>query len=120
MNAAGQTTVAKKPDQPLSTNGAVIANFVCRCGTGLLTPMIQVGANASKDVPGILVGGGFRLFGAGKGDFAIGGGIMAGWYKDLQKLKVGDVIKGMNDINSDLGFISRPKFGPYFVFQYKF
>jgi len=33
--------------------------------------------------------GGFRLFGLGKGDFAIGGGMMAGWYKDLQNLKSG-------------------------------
>ena len=119
-NAAGQTIVAKKADKALSTNGAVIANFVCRCGTGLLVPMVQIGANASKDVPAILIGGGLRLFGLGKGDFAIGGGIMAAWYKDLQKLKVGDVISGTNDINADLGFISRPKFGPYFVFQYKF
>jgi hypothetical protein len=120
MNTAGQMIVAKKADKALSTNGAVIANFVCRCGTGLLVPMVQVGANASKDLPAILIGGGFRLFGLGKGDFAIGGGIMAAWFKDLQKLKVGDVITGTNDINSDMGFISRPKFGPYFVVQYKF
>jgi hypothetical protein len=61
-----------------------------------------------------------RLFGLGKGDVAIGGGAMFAWYQDLQKLKVGDVISGTNDINSDLGYISTPKVGGYFALQYKF
>jgi hypothetical protein len=112
--------VAKKGDKSLSANGAVIANFVCRCGTGLLVPMLQIGAVASKDLPAILLGGGLRLFGLGKGDIAIGGGVMGAWYKDLQKLKVGDVVSGTNDITSDLGLISRPKFGGYFTIEYKF
>jgi len=119
-NAAGQMIVAKKADTAPSVNGAVLANFVCRCGTGLLVPMVQVGALASKDLPSILVGGGLRLFGLGKGDIAIGGGAMASWYKDLNKLKVGDVVTGTNDINSDLKFISRPKIGGYVTIQYKF
>lgn len=119
-NAAGQTIVAKKQDQTLSINGAVIVNFVCRCETGLLVPMVQIGAVASKDLPGVLVGGGFRLFGLGKGDIALGAGVMGAWYRDLQKLKVGDVVSGTNDITSDLGFISRPKFGGYLTIQYKF
>jgi hypothetical protein len=119
-NAEGQTVVAKAPDKSLSINPTILANFVCRCGTGLLVPMVQVGAAVSKDLPSILVGGGLRLFGMGKGDIAIGGGGMFAWYKDLQKLKVGDVISGTNDINADLGYLSRPKIGGYFAIQYKF
>jgi hypothetical protein len=45
---------------------------------------------------------------------------MLGWYKDLQKLKIGDVVAGTNDINSDLGYISTPKVGGYLAIQYKF
>ena len=82
--------------------------------------MVQVGASASKDLPGILVGGGLRLFGAGKGDVAIGGGWMFGWVKDLQKLKVGDVVTGTKDIEADLGYATRPKTSGYIVIQFKF
>lgn len=119
-NGAGQMIVAKKADTSPSLNAAVLANFVCRCGTGLLVPMVQVGALASKNLPSILVGGGVRLFGLGKGDIALGGGAMVAWYQDLKKLKVGDVISGTNDITSDLGFISSPKIGGYVTIQYKF
>ncbi len=120
QNAAKQTIVARKPDKSVSVNPTVLVNFVCRCGSGLLTPMAQIGAAASKDVPAILLGAGLRLFGLSKGDVAIGGGAMFAWVKDLQKLHVGDVVTGTNDINSDLGFSSRPRVGGYFAIQYKF
>lgn len=119
-NPAGQSIVTRGADTSLSVNPSILANFVCRCGSGLLSPMFQLGASASKDLPAILVGGGLRLFGLGKGDVAIGGGAMFAWYKDLQKLKVGDVVTGSTQIDSDLGYSSRPKLGAYFAIQYKF
>jgi hypothetical protein len=119
-NAAGQTIITRVLDNSLSVNPTVLANFVCRCGTGLLVPMVQVGAAASKDLPAILLGAGLRLFGVGKGDVAIGGGAMFAWYKDLQKLHVGDVVNGTSDISADLGYINRPTIGGYFAIQYKF
>lgn len=119
-NAAGQTIVAQTDTKSLSINPTILANFVCRCGAGLLSPMVQIGVATSKDLPGILLGGGLRLFGLGKGDVALGGGALFGWYKDLQKLKVGDVVSGTSDINSDLGYISTPKIGGYVAIQYKF
>ena len=120
QNAAGQTIVAKKQDKSLAISPTVLANFVCRCGTGLLSPMAQVGVAASKDTPAILLGGGIRLFGLGKGDVAVGGGAAFTWVKDLQKLKVGDAVTGTNDINSDLGFSGTPRVAGYFAIQYKF
>lgn len=119
-NAASQTVVAQTDTKRLSVNPTILANFVCRCGTGLLAPMIQIGVATSKDLPAILLGGGLRLFGLGKGDVALGGGAMFGWYKDLQKLKVGDVVGGTSDINSDLGYITTPKVGGFVAIQYKF
>jgi hypothetical protein len=119
-NSAGQTVVAKVSDTSISVNPTVLANFVCRCGAGALVPMLQIGAATSKDLPSILVGGGFRLFGVGKGDVALGGGAMFAWFKDLQKLHIGDVVAGTQQIDSDLGFTSRPKLGGYVAIQYKF
>jgi len=119
-NAQGQTIVARVPDTSLSIAPSVLVNFVCRCSTGALVPMFQLGAATSKDLPGILGGVGIRLFGLGKGDVAIGGGAMFGWVKDLQKLKSGDVVGGTKDIDADLGYSGRPKIGSYFVIQYKF
>jgi hypothetical protein len=120
QNAAGQTIVEKKPNASVAINPTVLVNFVCRCGTGLLTPMAQIGAVVSKTTPGILMGGGIRLFGLSKGDVAIGGGAMFAWVKDLQTLKVGDVVTGTNAINTDLSFNGSPKVGGYFAIQYKF
>jgi hypothetical protein len=119
-NATGQMVVTKVADTSISINPTILANFVCRCGTGLLVPMLQVGAATSKTLPAILLGAGVRLFGLGKGDVAIGGGGMFAWYRDLQKLKVGSVISGPADIDADLGFSSRPKIGGYVAIQYKF
>ena len=45
---------------------------------------------------------------------------MIAWYKDLQKLKVGDEVTGTNDITSDLGLITLPKVGGYLGIEYKF
>lgn len=119
-NAAGETIVARVPDDRLSIQPSVLVNFVCRCSAGAFAPMLQVGASTSKDLPGVLLGGGLRLFGAGRGDVAIGGGLMFAWIKDLQKLKEGDVIGGTKDIEADLGYATRPKAEGYFVIQYKF
>lgn len=119
-NAAGQTIVARVPDDDFSVNPSVLANFVCRCGGGGFAPMLQVGASTSKDVPAILLGGGLRLFGAGAGDVAIGGGWMLAWVKDLQALKEGDVVGGTKEIEADLGVVRTPRVRAYFVIQYKF
>jgi hypothetical protein len=119
-NSAGNVVVAKKNSNTLSVNPTILANFVCRCGSGSLVPMVQIGAATSKDLPSILLGGGFRLFGLSKGDVAVGGGLLLGWYKDLKTLHVGDVISGTNDINNDLAYISTPKPAGYFAVQYKF
>ena len=117
----GKTVVAGPTTSAVSVNPVVMVNFVCRCETGWLTPMIQIGAAASKTTPAILTGMGIRLFGVGtKGNVAIGGGAMYAWVKDLQKLKVGSVITGQNDINADVGFRSTPRIGAYMSLQYNF
>jgi len=120
-NAAGKTVVAKEADNDVSINPSVLVNFACRCEMGpFVTPMFQIGAATSKDVPAILIGGGLRLFGFGKGDFAIGAGRMIGWVKDLTDLKEGDVISGTKDIDEHMKFSNKPRNDWYIVIQYKF
>lgn len=120
LNDAGQTIVAKVPDDSISIQPSVLVNFVCRCAAGPLAPMFQIGASTSKELPGVLAGGGVRLFGAGTGDVALGAGAMFAWVKDLQKLSVNDVVSGTKDIAADLGYAARPRAAWYFVLQYKF
>jgi hypothetical protein len=119
-NAAGQTVVARVPDSSLTVSPAIMVNFLCRCGTGFLDPMIQIGAATSTTLPAVLTGVGFHLFGVGKGDVAIGGGAMFGWTKDLQTLKIGDVVTGTQAIDADLGYTGTPHVKAYFTIQYKF
>jgi hypothetical protein len=119
-NAAGQTVVSRVPNSSLTVSPAIMANFLCRCGTGFLDPMVQIGAATSRTLPAVLAGVGFHLFGVGRGDVAIGGGAIFGWTKDLQKLQIGDVVSGTKDIEADLGYSGTPHVKAYFTIQYKF
>jgi len=118
-NGAGETIVSRAPDARVAVAPGIIVNFVCRCRTGpFVAPMLQIGASTSADAPAILFGGGIRLFGAGKGEVAMGGGLLVGWVKDLQTLREGQVVGGTRDIEADLGYGA--KRSGYFVIQYKF
>lgn len=115
-NAAGQTVLAKLPSKSVPVAPSVMVNLVCRCGPSLLTPMVQIGAATSKTVPAVLLGGGIRIPGAS--GFAIGGGAMFAWTKDLQTLKVDQVVSGTAAIEADKGYWLT--IGGYFTIQYKF
>jgi hypothetical protein len=118
-NAQGQTIVTRIPASQFNVTASVLVNFVCRWSAGPFTaPMFQVGASASKQAPALLAGGGLRLFSVGKGDAAIGAGVMVGWVRDLQKLKEGDVVGGTADIEADKSFALRTS--GYVVIQYNF
>ena len=120
-NAEGKQIVGVAKREDVSVEPSVMVNFVCRCAAGpFVQPMFQIGATASKDVPGILAGGGLRLFGAGKGDVAIAGGAIFAWVKELKTLKEGDPISGQKDIDADLGFDGLPEIRPYIAILIKF
>jgi hypothetical protein len=118
-NATGETIVSRAPDARVAVAPGVIVNLVCRCRSGpFVAPMLQIGTATSADAPAILFGAGIRLFGAGKGDVAIGGGLLVGWVKDLRTLGEGHIVGGTADIEADLGYAARRS--GYFVIQYKF
>ena len=95
-----------------------MVNLVCRCGPSVISPMFQIGASASKDTPGVLVGGGIRLLGSKTG-LGIGGGLMWAYVKDLQTLQVGQVVNGTAQIDGDKTRL-RGKAGGYVSIQYQF
>jgi hypothetical protein len=120
-NAEGKTVVAVSKTEDVAVVPGGMVNFVCRCGAGpFVEPMFQIGAAISKETPGILVGGGIRLFAMGKADIALSGGVVAAWTKKLKTLKVGDVISGSKDIDADLGFKGLPTTRPYIAILVKF
>jgi hypothetical protein len=120
-NAEGKQIVGVAKREDVSVEPSVMVNFVCRCAAGpFVQPMFQIGATASKDLPGILVGGGLRLFGAGKGDVAIAGGAVFAWAKKLKTLHEGDPISGQKDIDADFGFKGLPETRPYIAILIKF
>lgn len=116
----GKTVVGLKDPSSVSYNAAVVVDFVCQCGFGPdIQPIIQVGALASKDNPAVLVGGGLRLFSVGGGSFALTGGTIIAWIKDLTKLSVDSPIGGTTDIDNDLKF-KTPKPRAYLGLMYNF
>ena len=118
-NNAGDTVVASLGHEGTSVSAGLLAGFVCRCETGpFVAPMIQVGITTNRDLPGLLVGGGVRLFGLPKGEVALGAGWMMAWVKDLRSLADGDVIGGTRDIEADMRYFLRN--GLYLALQYKF
>ena len=118
-NVQGQTVVARLPPGKVSFAPVVVANLTCLCDTGpFVTPMLQAGLSTSPDAPGLLAGGGLRLFGAGTGDIALGGGWITAWTQDLKTLRIGDRVGGTIDIDRDFGFTRRN--GWYLLAQYKF
>jgi hypothetical protein len=118
-DAAGKTVVGSAKNEAESYDAAIMANFVCRCGWGdEFTPLVQIGVAPRPSSPSILLGGGFRLFGLGKGDVAIGVGAILAWVKDLTNLKPGDEITGTKDIEADLTYQRRTR--PYVALLYKF
>lgn len=120
-NADGKTVVAVSKTEDVAVVPGGMVNFVCRCGAGpFVEPMFQIGAAVSKETPGILVGGGIRLFAMGKADVSLSGGVVAAWVKKLKTLKVGDVISGSKDIDADLGFKGLPTARPYIAILVKF
>ncbi len=118
-NAAGETVIGAAKNEAESYDAAIVTNFVCRCGWGEeLTPMIQLGVAPRPSSPSILLGAGVRLFGLGKGDVAVGVGVIMAWVKDLTDLKPGDAVSGTKDIEADLSYQRRTR--PYVALLYKF
>lgn len=120
-DASGQIVVASPTENAVrNINISTMINWNLYCENSPINPLIQIGAGINSDIPTILVGGGLRFSNNSKNRIRITGGIAMTWIKELDKLKVGDVISGTDDIDKDLKyqFSWPPK--PYIGIQYNF
>jgi hypothetical protein len=108
--STGGSTVISGPNiQNYSLIAAANLNLVVNLH-GLVNPMLQFGVGTAKELPSFLAGGGLRLSKPNHLSISFGG--LWTWKKDLDKLKVGDVIGSSADLDKDLKykFITKPSF----------
>jgi hypothetical protein len=98
-------------------NAAMTMNLLCNCfGGHFVYPGLQLGVSKAKDYPGLMGGIAFRF--AGVKRMAFSAGRMVSWYKDLDKLKIGDSASD-NDIKADLK-LRRARTAFYLAAQFTF
>lgn len=108
--STGGTTVVSGPvSQNYSLVAAANLNLVVNLH-GLVNPMLQFGVGTAKELPSFLAGGGIRLSKPNHLSISFGG--LWTWKKELDKLKVGDVVASSADLDKDLKykFITKPSF----------
>ena len=121
VDAAGKTVIAEAVPEEGSLDPSLLVNFICGlCPDWTLSPMVQVGVSTSKTSPALFLGGGFRLFGLGKGDFAFSAGGALPFARQLKDgVSPGKIIDSAAALEAELTW--RPaKWGWYGVLQYKF
>lgn len=106
--------------QPKKSNilAGTMLNIIFKTKTFPVFPMLQLGfgTNVEIDSPVIFAGGGLKFI----KNLSLSGGILTGWYKELDKLKVGDVVNGDAELKDDYKYtnVKRPSF--YIGIQYSF
>jgi hypothetical protein len=114
----GVMKVARASEDGPGVEAALMLNLICRCwGRNIFYPSLQLGLSSAKDVPGLLFGLGFRF--TQPRQLSLTGGRMLTWAKDLDKLKVGDVVSGTAALESDLKLKRQPT-AWYVAVQYSF
>lgn len=108
--ASGETTVVSGPEmQNYSLVAAASLNLIVNL-QGLINPMLQFGVGTAKELPSFLAGAGIRFSKPHHMSISFGG--LWTWKKELNKLKVGDVISSTAVLDGDLKykFVTKPAF----------
>ncbi|MES2382161.1 MAG: hypothetical protein V4538_14035 [Bacteroidota bacterium] len=120
-DSTGQQYVGSPTENVVKNlNITTMLNFNYYIENSPLHPFYQLGLGINSGLPTFLTGFGLRSSINGIKRLAIGGGIAMTWIKELDRLKVGDKIKGTEDIEKDYKFGSAPQFTPYVALQYNF
>jgi hypothetical protein len=93
-------------------------NLITNLFDGEVHPMLQIGVGTAKELPSLLGGVGLRFTGPIK--IAISFGAITTWRKELDKLKIGDLIDGTTKLEEDLKYTLQKKPGFYVGIQYNF
>lgn len=115
-NAGGQLIVSKAKNERIRFSTGAMLNLIFKTPTYPAFPLIQLGIGTGNEYPTIFTGAGIKFI----KNFTITGGIMTGWYKELNNLNVGDAITGEDILKKDLQYtpILKPSF--YLGAQYSF
>lgn len=85
---------------------------------GLINPMLQLGVGTAKELPSFLAGGGIRF--SKPKHMAMTGGFLWTWRKELDKLKVDDIIENTAALDNDLKYRLTTKPAFYIGINYGF
>ena len=85
-----------------------------------VNPLLQIGTGMNGGFPTFFVGGGFRFSSPPLKRMAVSFGAASTWRKELNELKVGDVISGAADLENDLENVFNWPPKPYIAFQINF
>jgi hypothetical protein len=114
----GKTVVATAGSDNVRTIPALFFNGIIRfSGESFAYPMFQLGVGTGADRPSLLGGIGLRF--THPRHLALSLGYAVTWFKDLDKLKLGDEVKGTADVEADLK-LRRSDAKPYISIQYSF
>lgn len=114
----GQTVVKAADNLGNTVGGAVMLNWICRCGgASAVYPGFQIGIGTAQQAPSLLAGISFR-FVSPQPISLMGGGILT-WAKQLDTLKLGDPVSGTAQLQSDLKLKTLPV-SWYVGIQYSF
>jgi len=114
----GKTVVASAGSDNVRTIPTLFFNGIIRfSGESFAYPMFQLGVGTGADRPSLLGGIGLRF--TRPRHLALSLGYAVTWFKDLDKLKLGDEVKGTADVEADLK-LRRSEAKPYISIQYSF
>jgi len=114
----GKTVVATAGSDYLRTIPSLFFNGIIRFrAESFAYPMFQLGVGTGADRPSFLAGIGLRF--THPRHLAVSAGWAVTWFKDLDKLKLGDEVKGTADVEGDLK-LRRSSAEPYLCIQYSF
>jgi hypothetical protein len=117
-STTNQLEVARlNPADPKVIAGAML-NIIFQTKTYPVYPLLQVGVGSdyAQETPCIYGGLGLKF----PHKVSLSFGVIGGWYRELDKLKVGDVIKGEADLKNDYKYKPIKSPGFYIGIQYSF
>ena len=98
--SAGQTVIDAPTYQKYPIVLAGMLNLTLNALDGLAHPLIQLGVGTGRNRPSLLAGLGIRL--KWTTPIVVSAGTIWSWKKELETLKVNDVVTGSNKLESDL------------------
>jgi len=117
----GVQHVANGGDDNVSRiNFTVMLNYNFFISNSPLHPFWQLGIGANKEMPTLLSGIGFRVNTSAVNRLAISIGAATTWTKTLDKLSIGDAVKGQADIDNDVVYKFNDKPKLYLGIQFNF